>query len=156
MRSFALFFVALLSVSAVANADKICLKTTVNKKTFKVTNQTVVAANCPSGYTVIADTRSFTGATGSQGPAGILNLAACRNVVSNCSFGAGSNNCSASCTTAEFILQQSVVVAGACATTHSEVFTGYYTNGLGYAVTSYSAAVCSYTHSVDIMCCPVS
>jgi hypothetical protein len=61
------------ALSATANADKLCLKTTVNKKTLKVTNQSVVAAKCPTGYTVIGDTTSFVGPaglTGSTGSAG--------------------------------------------------------------------------------------
>lgn len=60
----------ILSVSSTAIADKLCLQTTVNKKTFKVTNRTVVAATCPKGYTAIADTSSFQGPAGAQGAAG--------------------------------------------------------------------------------------
>jgi hypothetical protein len=58
------------ALSATANADKLCLKTTVNKKTFKATTQSVVGAACPSGYTAIADTKSFAGPAGPQGERG--------------------------------------------------------------------------------------
>ena len=61
------------SLASSAMADKLCLQTTVNKKTFKVTNKTVTAATCPKGYAELADTSSFqgpAGATGAQGAAG--------------------------------------------------------------------------------------
>ena len=63
------------AVSATANADKLCLKTTVNKKTFKVTTQSARAAACPAGYRAIADTTSFVGPAGSAGAAGTTGSA---------------------------------------------------------------------------------
>lgn len=149
MRKWAPIFAVLFCLAVDANADKLCLKTTVNKNTFKVTTQSAVAARCPAGYTAIADTSSFTG------PPGIVNLAACRTVANNCSFAAGSNSCSATCSNSEFILQQSVVLSG-CGLSHTEVFTSYFTNGLAFGLTSYSTGNCSYTHSVDVVCCPIS
>ena len=65
------------SLASSAMADKLCLQTTVNKKTFKVTNKTVTAATCPKGYAELADTSSFqgpagaAGATGAQGAQGV-------------------------------------------------------------------------------------
>ena len=46
--------IAILSVSA-AKAEKLCLKTSVNKKTFKTTTISAIAATCPPGYTAIAN-----------------------------------------------------------------------------------------------------
>ena len=60
----ATLILAILALAQSATADKLCLQSTVNKKTLKVTNKSVVAAKCPKGYTAIADTSSF------QGPAG--------------------------------------------------------------------------------------
>ena len=53
-----------------AFADKLCLKTTVDKRTFKVTTQSALAASCPTGYKAIADTSFFAGATGPRGATG--------------------------------------------------------------------------------------
>lgn len=55
-----------------ANADKLCLKTTVNKKTLKATTVSALAAKCPSGYTAIADTDFFVGPEGDVGPQGAV------------------------------------------------------------------------------------
>ena len=74
---------ATIALGQTATADKLCLQTTVNKKTFKATNKSVVAATCPKGYTELADTSSFQGAAGAQGAAGIVNLSACRAVSQN-------------------------------------------------------------------------
>lgn len=73
----ATLILATLALVQTAAADKLCLKSTVNKKTLKVTNKSVVAATCPRGYTAIADTSSF------QGPAGV-NGADGTNVSSRC------------------------------------------------------------------------
>jgi hypothetical protein len=61
---------AILCITSTAFADKLCLQSTVNKKTLKVTNKSVVAAKCPKGYTVLADTSSFQGPAGAQGATG--------------------------------------------------------------------------------------
>lgn len=52
---------AILLVASTAMADKVCLQTTVNKKTFKVTNKTVTAATCPKGYTALVDSPTSPG-----------------------------------------------------------------------------------------------
>ena len=63
-----------------AVADKLCLKTTVDKKTLKAKHQSALAANCPPGYAAIADSGYFVGPkgetglvgpTGAQGGAGV-------------------------------------------------------------------------------------
>jgi hypothetical protein len=61
--------IAILSVSA-AKAEKLCLKTSVNKKTFKTTTISAIAATCPPGYTAIANTDYFVGPEGKTGPQG--------------------------------------------------------------------------------------
>ena len=53
-----------------AVADKLCLKTTVDKKTLKAKHQSALAANCPSGYAAIADSVYFVGPKGESGPVG--------------------------------------------------------------------------------------
>jgi hypothetical protein len=55
-----------------ATADKLCLKTTVNKKTLKITTVSAIAATCPSGYTAIANTDYFVGPEGEVGPQGAV------------------------------------------------------------------------------------
>jgi hypothetical protein len=61
---------SIILTTSTALADKLCLQSTVNKRTFKVTNKSVVAAKCPKGYTQLADTSKFQGPAGPQGPAG--------------------------------------------------------------------------------------
>ncbi len=67
------------SIVSEAFAEKLCLKTTVDKKTLKTKHQSALAEKCPSGYVAIADSDYFvgpkgdvgaTGATGPQGNAG--------------------------------------------------------------------------------------
>ena len=72
MKAFkiATLILATIALAQTAVADKLCLQSTVNKKTFKVTNKSVVAAKCPKGYTELADTSAFQGPSGAQGPAG--------------------------------------------------------------------------------------
>jgi hypothetical protein len=60
----------ILCITSTAFADKLCLQTTVNRKTFKITNKSVVASICPKGYTELVDTSSFQGPVGATGPAG--------------------------------------------------------------------------------------
>jgi hypothetical protein len=69
--------------SSTATAEKLCLRTSVNKKTFKTTTLSTLSAKCPVGYTEIADTDRFTGpsggigltgATGAQGLTGATGL----------------------------------------------------------------------------------
>jgi hypothetical protein len=55
-----------------AHADKLCLKTSFNRKTFKTTTVSALAAKCPSGYTAIADTDYFVGPEGEVGPQGAV------------------------------------------------------------------------------------
>jgi hypothetical protein len=89
----------ILCVTSTAFADKLCLQTTVNKKTFKVTNKSVVAAKCPTGYTAIADTTSFKGPAGADGA----------NVSSRCvkkenrATGVGAFTVSVACAVDEYI-----------------------------------------------------
>lgn len=76
-------FVAFMIValySAPASAEKLCIKTSVNRKSLKATTVSAIASTCPAGYTAIADTNFFSGpkgeagihgATGAQGPQGI-------------------------------------------------------------------------------------
>lgn len=66
----ATLIIVTIALAQTATADKLCLQSTVNKKTFKVTNKSVVAAKCPKGYTELADTSSFQGPAGATGPAG--------------------------------------------------------------------------------------
>ncbi len=65
-----LFALVTMAVASTAVADKVCLQTTVNKKTFKVTNKGVIAAQCPKGYTELVDTSTLQGPAGARGPAG--------------------------------------------------------------------------------------
>jgi hypothetical protein len=68
------------SYSTPANAEKLCIKTSVNRKSLRATTVSAIASICPAGYTAIADTNFFTGpkgesgvhgAAGAQGPQGI-------------------------------------------------------------------------------------
>ena len=63
-----------------AEADLLCLKTTVHKKTLKTSMTSIVAKQCPRGFTPIADTSVFnqekeiatiTGPQGIEGPQGV-------------------------------------------------------------------------------------
>lgn len=104
----ATLLLATLSLVQTAAADKLCLQSTVNKKTFKVTNKRVIAATCPKGFTELADTSSFrgpAGATGAQGPSGMLNLGACRIQSGTCNHSSGVNSCTVNCNNGEFALQ---------------------------------------------------
>lgn len=53
-----------------SQADKLCIKTTVNKKTLKATTVGALGATCPSGYSAIANTDYFIGPKGDTGPQG--------------------------------------------------------------------------------------
>ena len=160
----ATLLIATLALVHTAAADKLCLQSTVNKKTLKVTNKSVVAAKCPKGYTELADTSSFqgaTGATGAQGPAGSINLANCRKVENSCThtaFGV----CSAFCLAGyEFVLQYNGSITnnnGCSASTFKYDYLSKYTNGLAYSVTNFTSgnSSCTYEASVYAICCPVS
>ena len=129
------------SAASTAVADKLCLQSTVNKKTFKVTNKSVVAATCPKGYTALADTSSFQGPAGATGAAGILNFGACRTVFANCDHFIGENTCTASCNNGEFVLQHEAVADQTCVGDYagsSILYPSQYANGLGTAVKFYS------------------
>jgi hypothetical protein len=153
-----------LSVGSTAVADKLCLQTTVNKKTFKVTNKSVVAATCPKGYTALADTSTFQGPagsqgpSGSQGPAGIVNLAACRVVSNLCNLNTA-GNCDVFCADQEFVLQYTSNNSGSCIVTNLTTNYFTYTNGVGYGVRQGTATItngsCSYSNLLNAICCPV-
>jgi len=149
------------SVASSAFADKLCLQTTVNKKTFKATNKSVVAASCPKGFTELADTSRFQGAAGATGAAGIVNLGACKSVSQTCTHSAGYNTCSVSCEQGEFVLQHSVATSagagGVCSLDYEYYgFSPSYTNGIGAGIIYYTGAGCSYQTRIDVRCCPVS
>jgi hypothetical protein len=137
---------AILLMASTAMADKVCLQTTVNKKTFKVTNKTVTAATCPKGYTAITDTP--------------LNLGACRMVGGTCNHLAGLNTCTVSCNNGEFALQYTTAVGSDFCVVNPQygtpLYSSSYTNGLGAAVQFVSSATCSYQAVVNVLCCPVS
>lgn len=142
----------IVSLAPNAIADKVCLKTTVDKRTFKVTNKVITAAQCPSGYTWINNDNAV----------GLNNLGACRRVTNTCRFAAGSvGNCGVRCTQGkEFVLQPSsnVVPDYVCvpeALSPIEVYNAVYTNGLGYGVNAISTATCPYTLDISAMCCPI-
>lgn len=61
-----LISLSIISLCSLTLADKLCLQTTVNKKNFKASHKSVVAAVCPKGYTELADTASFRGADGAD------------------------------------------------------------------------------------------
>ena len=149
------------SLASSAMADKLCLQTTVNRRTLRATNKSVVAATCPRGYTQLADTSSFRGATGPAGAAGTVNLGACRLTGQECNHGSGFNTCSASCNQGEFVLQHSFATStgagGVCSLNYSyHSMAPFYSNGLGAGMVYFSGANCSYQARVDILCCPVS
>lgn len=162
----------IVSVASSAVADKLCLQTTVNKKTFKVTNKRVLAATCPKGYTELADTSSFqgaagatgaqgaAGATGAEGPAGSINLANCRKVENSCTHTAF-GLCSAFCFAGyEFVLQYNGSITdnnGCSASTYKYDYLSKYTNGLAYSVSNFTSgnSSCTYEASVYAICCPV-
>lgn len=153
------FVLATTALVQTAAADKLCLQTTVNKKTFKATNKSVVAATCPKGYTELADTSSFQGATGARGPAGFVNLGACR-VVSNLCNLSTAGTCDVICADQEFVLQHSSNNSGSCIVTNTAINYFTYTNGVGYGVRQSTATFtngsCSYSNLVIATCCPVS
>ena len=137
---------AILFMASTAMADKVCLQTTVNKKTFKVTNKTVTAATCPKGYTAITDTP--------------LNLGACRNIVGTCNHPAGLNTCTVSCNNGEFALQYTTAAGSDFCLVNPQsgtsLYSSAYSNGLGAAVQFVTSASCSYQASMTVLCCPTS
>jgi hypothetical protein len=144
----------ILCITSTAFADKLCLQTTVNRKTFKTTNKSVVAATCPKGFTELADTSRFQGPAGARG---IVNLAACGIETRTCNHGPGANECTQNCNQGEFILQQGVSANGnGCNPTTSYQYTALYSNGLGAGTTVYSAGTCNYSVLLNILCCPTS
>lgn len=143
------------SLASSAMAQVLCLQTTVNKRTLRATHKSVVAATCPSGFTAIANASSF------RGPAGTVNLGACRLTGQECNHGSGFNTCSASCNQGEFVLQHSFGTStgagGVCSLNYSyHSMSPFYSNGLGAGMVYFSGANCSYQARVDILCCPVS
>jgi hypothetical protein len=75
--STSLFAIAFAFVGYIecAHADLLCLKTTVNKKTLKASIDSVVAKQCPRGFTPVADTSVFSGEKGTTGVAGAQGIA---------------------------------------------------------------------------------
>lgn len=53
-----------------AQAEKLCLKVSFNKKTGKVTTRSTFSATCPRGYNELADSASFVGSAGAAGATG--------------------------------------------------------------------------------------
>jgi predicted nucleic-acid-binding Zn-ribbon protein len=94
---------AILCITSTAFADKLCLQSTVNKKTLKVTNKSVVAATCPKGYTELADTSRFQGPAGAQGAAGTFSVLSKCTQRENSKTGTGYVNVSVECQSDEFI-----------------------------------------------------
>ena len=148
----------ILSVTSSALADKLCIQTTVNKKTFKATNKSVVAATCPKGYTELADTSRFQGATGAQGAAGIVNLGACRTTGGTCNHPAGVNTCTVDCNNGEFVLQYTTsAMSDFCLVSQgSGSYSLTYSNGLGAGIKFFTSSSCSYQAIVTVLCCPTS
>lgn len=147
----------ILCVASTAFADKLCLQTKVNRKNFRATNRSVVAATCPKGFTELADTSRFQGPAGAAGARGIVNLAACGIETRTCNHGPGVNECTQNCNQGEFILQQGVSANGSgCNPITSHQYTALYSNGLGAGTTVYSAATCNYSVLLNILCCPTS
>jgi len=68
--AFAVILGAQFSALQTASADKLCLKTTVDKKSLKTKHRSIVTSSCPAGYTELADSGTFTGPAGTQGSAG--------------------------------------------------------------------------------------
>lgn len=164
----ATLLIATLALVQTAAADKLCLQSTVNKKTLKVTNKSIVAATCPKGYTQLADTSSFQGPAGSQGPqgstgargpAGFVNLGACRVVSNLCNLNTA-GNCDVFCADQEFVLQYTSNNSGSCIVTNLATNYFTYTNGVGYGVRQGTATItngsCSYSNLLNAICCPVS
>lgn len=158
-----------LSVVSTSMADKLCLQTKVNKKTFKVTNKRVIAPACPKGYTELADTSSFqgpagatgaTGATGARGAAGLLNLGACRLQSGTCYHSSGVNSCTVNCNDGEFALQYTHTSVGNGCTVNPRSNTAsyslVYSNGLGAGIILFSSAICNYDVNINVLCCPTS
>jgi hypothetical protein len=100
----------ILCVTSTAFADKLCLQTTVNRKTFKTTNKSVVAATCPRGFTELADTSSFQGPAGATGASGSFNPNLCVKRTGTAS-GSGVVNATANCLVSE------ILVTPGCSTT---------------------------------------
>jgi hypothetical protein len=155
----AALLLATVALIETAAADKLCLQTTVNKKTFKVTNKRVVAASCPRGYTELADTSSFQGPAGARGAAGILNLGACRPVSNLCNLHTA-GTCDVTCADQEFVLQHVSNNSGSCLVSNRSIVYFTYGNGVGYGVRQSTATItdgtCAYSNLVTAICCPVS
>jgi hypothetical protein len=143
----ATFLLAVLALTETAVADKLCLQTTVNKKTFKVTTKSVVAANCPKGYTALIDTSRF------------MNLSACRSVTNTCDHSAGVNTCDANCADGEYVLQDFAAhTSDSCLPTNTGTPSSsrYYSNGISAGVRYFTSATCNYRAIVTAICCPRS
>lgn len=61
---------AIVCVTSAAFAEKVCLRTTVDRRTLKVTNDSLIGRACPNGYSELVDTSIFRGPEGPQGPKG--------------------------------------------------------------------------------------
>ena len=57
-------FMIVASYSAPASAEKLCIKTSVNRKSLRATTVSAIASICPAGYTAIADINFFSGPKG--------------------------------------------------------------------------------------------
>ncbi len=144
----AALLLATVALIETAAADKLCLQTTVNKKTFKVTTKSVVAAKCPRGYTSLIDTSRF------------MNLSACRLASNQCSHPAGANYCDANCADGEYVLQNFASHSSDYCLVNPHYSTTNisrsYSNGISAGVRYITSAGCSYEASVIAICCPMS
>jgi hypothetical protein len=145
-----IFFGFVLAMAASpAFADKLCLKSTVNKRTLKVSHHSLIAPSCPRGYSALADISSFHG----------INLAQCRLVTDSCFHSAGANSCALSCAAGEFILQHVARTQGnGCIPDTGGgtlVYSQGYSNGLGAGLTFFTSSTCSYEAFMSLLCCPV-
>lgn len=148
------------SLASSAMAQVLCLQTTVNKRTLRATHKSVVAANCPSGYTQLADTSRFQGPAGPAGAKGIVNFAGCRFTTNSCSHSPGLNSCDTKCNAGEFVLHHSQSVSGSCLVEISGSGTSpatiYTSTGVYAGIRLTSAGNCNYTSTVNVTCCPLS
>ena len=111
LRTFFILFMFIFATSA--HADLLCAKKSAKVKKNGKYNIAkylkITSGGCPKGYLAVMNTDNYkgnNGATGSQGPAGILNLGSCRSIIGTSSIIGATDvgSAIADCTSSEFLL----------------------------------------------------
>ena len=152
----AFLMMALLIASSQAHAAT-SLQVCVDK-----TGKLLAAAKCAKGQTrLTTQNLGAFGLQGAQGPAGLVNTAACRGVSNTCHL-TGPGTCSVSCNNGEFVLQHASGFDGTVFSLNRFYYPTAYSNQLGASILYDINAVVSQggTPSGDVTiyaeCCPLN